>query len=157
MTAPDRLRAAVADEAAAVQRLSAALHAVRGCAECRDVAGLEDSMKLARAAADGLSRAGAERLRSTAELARSKGMGGAPTLAEVARQVDRALVEDALALLEELQGLARAAAALGISARFGSAACERLQELKRSALGLHSGYGANGRLGGSLQSPGRHA
>ena len=53
--------------------------------------------------------------------------------------------------------MARESAALGICVRFSAVASERLQALQRAAFGLHDGYGADGRLGGSLQGTGRRA
>ncbi len=151
------LQAAVAAEAEAAGRLSDALGRLRRGTETRDAAGLDPVLEQARCAADGMTRAGAERLRRTLALARALELRGEPTLARVAERVGDGLEVAAAGLLERLQAVARESAALGICTRFGAASCQRLQALHRAAFGLHAGYGADGRLGGSLQGQGRCA
>lgn len=156
LPAPE-LHAAVAAEAEAAGRLSEALGQLRRGAETRDGVGLDPALEQARHAADGMTRAGAERLRRTLALARALGLRGEPTLARVAARAGDGLEVAAAGLQERLQGVARESAALGICARFGAVSCQRLQALQRAAFGLHAGYGADGRLGGSLQGQGRRA
>ncbi|MDF1554464.1 MAG: hypothetical protein P1P84_15440 [Deferrisomatales bacterium] len=156
LPAPE-LHAAVAAEAEAAGRLSEALERLRRGTETRDAAGLDPVLEQAQRAADGMTRAGAERLRRTLALARALELGGEPTLARVAARVGDGLEAAAARLLERLQGVARESAALGICTRFGAVSSQRLQALQRAAFGLHAGYGADGRLGGSLQGQGRRA
>ena len=151
------LHAAVAAEAEAAERLSNALGSLRRRAEVRDPDGLGLALEQAQSASEGVARAGAERLRCTVAMARVLDLSGKPTLAQVAEQAGSGLPIAANRLRERLHGVARESAALGICARFGAASCERLQALQRAAFGLHAGYGADGRLGGSLQGQGRRA
>lgn len=151
------LHAAVSAEAEAASRLSQALSQLRRHTEARSTEGLDPALAEAQQAADGMARAGAERLHRTVALARALGVGGEPTLARVAARAGGTLATATAQLLGGLQVVAQESAALGICARFGAAGCERLLALQRSARGLHAGYGADGRLGGSWQRLGRRA
>ena len=151
------LRDAVAGEGRAAEQLTHTLGEVRRCVEVRDAEGLDAAVERCRTAADALARAGGERVRQTAALAGVLNLEGAATLDTVAALGDPDLADSATVLREQLQRAARKSAALGIGVRYGAASCDRVLELQRAVLGVHAGYGANGRLGGAMQRLGRHA
>ena len=151
------LAAAVDAEARAAEQLATHLGGVRRCIESRDTEGLEGAVEVSQRAADDLTRAGTERLRHTAAVARELGLNDGATLAVVATRSSHDLQRAADRLRDCLQSVARVSAALGIAVRFGANSCERLLDLQRSVLGAAAGYGADGRLGAQVQRLGRHA